>query len=148
MIKLTEVDKAYIAGIIDTEGSIILTQDTKVNSHFKLQITITNTSYKLIRFLSLKLSGLKHSINRRYISPKRKTAYSITLQAQSAEILLKEIFPYLVLKKEQAEIALKYRETIVGRGKFNRYYHMPKEIISKRKEYANLLRSLNRKVVV
>ena len=101
---LTEVEKAYLAGIIDGEGCIRLSQHKgrlgTVICH--IQVQIANTSPLLLKWLERKLPGAAYSISRS-VQGDRKPAYSwIVAWKSTGYRVFREISPYLVIKREQA----------------------------------------------
>lgn len=113
---LTELEKAYIAGVIDGEGCITLYR-REIKQHgtitYVLQVSIANTSKALIEWLQLKipLTGIYTHSQQRYKlngEPKRKSYRWVVSGNQRAKAFLSLILPYLVIKKSQAEAALSY----------------------------------------
>jgi hypothetical protein len=105
-IPLEEIEKAYIAGIIDGEGSICLIRSNSRSSEAYIypSVRIANTSTKLINWLSDTIGfGSTHYQD---IFPGRKDVYHWGTASNEAVALLENIRPYLVIKKEQAEVAL------------------------------------------
>jgi hypothetical protein len=89
---LTTADKAYIAGIIDGEGHIDL--------RFK-KVDVSNTNNDLIQWLIKKVGGF--IVVKPNYNVKHKKSWSWRLAAVGSRGLLKEILPYLIIKKETAE---------------------------------------------
>jgi len=110
-LSLTESEKAYLAGIIDGEGSIYM----GVNRHpratlgfcYEIHLEITNTDKKLIEWLMNKLGGRNVSWR-----PKRCDRslcyYWAMAKLEDVYTVLKEVYPYLILKRERAEVAMNY----------------------------------------
>ena len=118
MAWLTEIEKAYLAGLIDGEGSISIKKRIKgkpkrITPEYRLVITVTNTCRDVIYFILDKIKGMSGFYTKfeRIRNPKRKPIFEIQLRDKTAELLLKEIFPYLIIKKKQAELGLRLRET-------------------------------------
>jgi len=59
MNKLTETEKAYIAGIIDGEGniSLIKRKDIIRSIDYKIEIGLSNTSIDLMIYMEERLGG-------------------------------------------------------------------------------------------
>lgn len=107
----------YTAGIFDGEGCISIAKGRKGKKYsnpnefyHKLYVCITNTNERLILFIYKNYGGHLYTNIRR--SPKHKLCYKWGLTQQQAEDFLKEILPYLIVKKEQAELALLLRQTV------------------------------------
>lgn len=114
----------YTAGIFDGEGCVSIAKGkkgkkySKPNSFYhKLYVCVTNGSANLIKFLYQNYGG--HIYSRVVRSPRHKPCYKWGLTQQEAEDFLKELLPYLIVKKEQAELALLLRETVDVRNRRN-----------------------------
>ena len=113
MRKFTEVEKAYLAGIIDGEGCLSVSKEKSPKGEYKIlykaHLKITNTNQKLIQWLE-KIIG-KCYIKTDKGDPKWKLRFSwIMTDRDKMFPLLKEILPYLILKKKQAKLILKLRK--------------------------------------
>lgn len=139
---------AYLAGIIDGEGTINLTKYT-VNG--VPQITIYNTDLRLLRWIENNFGG---HINLGHAKPrtkKRKLGYKLRIFGDKAVNILRMVHPYLLLKKEHAELVILWK-LIKGqgvqrdiKGKYRRLTDGEK----KQREYIiPEVRKLNRKGVV
>ena len=103
---MTETEKAYIAGIIDGEGSIMLQRIHK-NEHPSPCVSIASTT----RIISKK----------NYNIEKHKDCYSYVLRRNDAIQLLKDIYPYLIIntKRKRAELIISKYKSVTPR---NGYY--------------------------
>lgn len=99
--KWSDVDKAYLAGIIDGEGHISITNNSTI------QISITNTSTELMKKMSTMMRGgsIKKS-NRLTANRKEVFVFYINTTAKSY-VVLTQILPYMIIKKEVAVKAIK-----------------------------------------
>ena len=116
MAWLLEIEKAYLAGIIDGEGSIGIYKwknpRARKNPFYRARMRITNTNKKLIDLIVNKLQNQKGYIvaKRENRIKNRKTCYELELGEILTKKLLKEVLPYLVIKKKHAENVLKLKE--------------------------------------
>jgi hypothetical protein len=112
---LSETEKGYLAGIIDGEGCIMLARHLGKRGKYvyNLYVNIANTSMALHYWLEQRLPGAGYvRQNSRAVAarpnthPERwKPAYSwIVSGNRVAAVLLREIAPYLVIKRAQAEL--------------------------------------------
>lgn len=104
--KLTETEKAYIAGLIDGEGAIYMAGNQ--GKTWYPTISIFMTSEGVLRWLADKTGGQKiHSCHRkqepRYKSI-LKTQYLYRTSGKTAQGLCRAIFPYLRIKQDHARI--------------------------------------------
>ncbi len=105
---------AYAAGIIDGEGYIGIRRIKKAPRTAVVAVEVGNTDPRLILWLRQRWPD---SLNDQPVKRKKrphhhKPLYLWILASQKAENFLKVIQPYLLLKKDQCEIALAVRETI------------------------------------
>lgn len=111
MKNLNNEEFAYIAGIIDGDGCIHINKkkgNKERSLNFSLEVTIINTSEKLMNWLFDKIGGSLYFEKKR-LSPKWKRVYRLRISRRQAGFLLEKISPYLVRKKRQAEIGLLLR---------------------------------------
>lgn len=111
---------AYLAGIIDGEGSIMLWMnkgDPKLRGQFNLRVNISSTDKCLIKWLSNNFMGNSYEMNSpsRKANPQWKQQYIWEVKRGDILQFLKDIYPFLVIKKERCEIAIKFRETFAKR---------------------------------
>jgi len=122
MAILTEIEKAYMAGIIDGEGCISLSPayKSKRGQVHRLLLTVNNTSLSLISWVAEKWQANLHLFKSNTLNsllPLRKhKIYSCQINGKKAVLILKEILPYLICKKRQAEVAIEFGKTIGKTG--------------------------------
>lgn len=111
---LTETEKAWLAGFWDGEGSITIFTHTEKNGKEKIcpTINVTNTHEGVIAYVVELLDRLGTSFavqQRKHTSEKNKDAYHVTTRnIQYIKVVLEAIYPYLVCKKAQATLVLRY----------------------------------------
>lgn len=106
--ELSVADAAYIAGFIDGEGSIFL---EKRKNKASLRLSVSNTNKAVMDWIIEKIGvGVVHSGRKQ--SEKNKQVHIFILSGESVETLLKQIEPYLIVKKEQAKLALETQERL------------------------------------
>jgi hypothetical protein len=123
-------DHAWAAGVIDGEGCIHLrtTVDNRwvngvrgTNGKPYRQSTLTLTVAQAGQEIPEMLTRLEWmfggSISKPQTKVGRRTSRTWSVAALKAETVLTVVLPYLVGKRDQAEIALRYRTEGLGRGK-------------------------------
>lgn len=110
LYSLSETEKAYIAGIIDGEGSIHMTRKTKTGT-FHAFVTVGMSNKAVIDWLAKRFGN--KAIESSYPSQGSfkkipKPIYRISLQGRRACLLCELVHPYLIVKKQQAEVLLEY----------------------------------------
>lgn len=143
---------AYLAGIIDGEGSIYIgnfSRNAKTGSpYFQTNIQVTNTEKDLIDWLFETFGGLISKRTPRQM-PKNSTkqAWVWTASGERVTHLCELILPYLLCKKRQAEIMLKMRATYTNERHSKKGHQglipLDKEIISLRQSFMDEIRSLH-----
>lgn len=119
-----ETTRAYLAGIIDGEGTITITKNNRKrkNGHEYVfdrpVVTIANTDYKLLDYLKgLGIGGFSH--DKRVREPHWKQAFQWSLSAVNAVYaVLEVIHPYLVIKKDKAEYVMSWIRDKYGAESF------------------------------
>ena len=112
---------AYFAGIIDGEGSFFIgnfSSNPKTGTpHYQTCIQVANTDKILIDWLYDNFGGERYTYTPKQL-PKgsRKPVYSWKANGERLTHLCNSILPYLVIKKDQAELMLKMRATFTKTG--------------------------------
>jgi len=101
---------AYLAGIIDGEGTITILnhqQYKRKTKQYKPCISIANTDENLMIFISQNYSEKYHVL--RYAGKNNKKCYVWMIRSlDNIQDILERTAPYLVIKKKQAKILYKY----------------------------------------
>jgi len=95
-----EVVLAYIAGLFDGEGSIIMNRSERRN--FYLRCQLTNTNVEVLKFVQGLLGGAWVEDNRDYLGNKR--CYYLRWSGQKAQEVLFTLLPYLIIKEKEAKL--------------------------------------------
>ncbi|MFA5271690.1 MAG: LAGLIDADG family homing endonuclease [Candidatus Omnitrophota bacterium] len=134
---MDEVTKAYLAGIVDGEGTVTLSRHHKHETPAPL-VSISNTSLKLLIWIRRKCGGI---ITSKKISKLHHTqSYVWRLRQNSALCFLNEIKKYLIVKKEQAELITKEYKRVTSRtGKYTA------QLLRKKEKLVNEIRALNQR---
>jgi hypothetical protein len=103
-----DTDLAWAAGIIDGEGCISLNQEKR--TQYLLRLTVTNTNLLLLTRIQ-ELFGGNICPMKRY-QDHWKDRWQWDLKAAKAERALRAVLPYLVAKRQEADIALQARALI------------------------------------
>lgn len=109
---------AYLAGIIDGEGCICIhgqkcwnRKRTKRYTYYTLFLTVGNTSYRLLKWLHDNFGGSLAPAKKK---ENRRQVWHWNTASKHAEDILTRVLPYLVIKKDQAELALEFRMSYAG----------------------------------
>ncbi len=139
--ELTEMDKAYLAGLFDGEGCVHISRYQGKNNRsptFTLHVMVSQCDENYLIYWMGKTGMGKIYIHH----PQKKEhrpGYCWTLPSRSAAQFLETLLPLLMVKKEQAEIAIEFQKSydqyIGGSG-----YIVPRELIEHRESLRLLLK--------
>lgn len=109
-----EIERAYIAGIIDGEGCIFLKRRTENSTWLQPMISIRQKKLKDLQII-------KKIINKRcyFRKPKGKIAGGLSYASKQAYEICKETLPYLRFKKDQTQILIEFYENykVIPKGR-------------------------------
>ena len=117
---MEDVDWAYVAGFIDADGSVGIERRKRASGEvgYSVKLYITNADRSTMDWLVSNLEGGVYLTNRH--SPKHhQTMWRWVVRGKKAGPLLRELLPYLRLKKKRAELALRFVETITNGGRLD-----------------------------
>jgi len=111
-------DAAYIAGLIDGEGTVTLTRKHK-NENRQLCISISSTEKELLDFV-LSATGVGKITNKRASKSHHTPSFAYAVYNRQALALLEQILPYLrSYKRDRAALILKNYLSVTPRnGKY------------------------------
>jgi hypothetical protein len=136
---LNEVEKAYIAGIVDGEGSIGLWRHHKNETHSP-RVTVANNNLALLQWIQSKVGGVIVSKKKRQAHHGDSYAWSICQNRAIA--FLNEIKGYLIIKKQQAELITgEYKAVTHRAGKYT------PEMLMKKEALVAKIRELNKRQI-
>lgn len=119
MVPPTPTEIAWTAGIIDGEGCIGIYSDrSKGPDSHRLYLTVANTEERMLVRLKT-LWGGDYRLQKRRTSAHHRCVWAWRMHDRAAGRFLEVVLPYLVVKKEQAEIALEF-VSLFGRGSTRR----------------------------
>ena len=117
----TEAERAYAAGFMDGEGSIMILNNYGVrrkDGTHKLfphvVLSVANTDKSSIDWMTERWPASRHQFIPQ--TDKHKKKYIATWTAYRAETLIWAMLPYLVIKQRQAMIALACFDTMAPKG--------------------------------
>ena len=109
---MKRTDLAYTAGIIDGEGSIGILPNSQHKSYC-LRVEVGSTDEWLPMWLKFAWGGYVYRAERKL---PRQTCWLWYISSRQAAEFLTLILPYLKLKREQAQIALRFQSRRRGYG--------------------------------
>jgi len=122
---MKKTDLAYIAGIVDGEGTVGIARMRRKESKswtYTLRVSVQMSAEFIARWLQFSFGGRVYP--RRWSGQNWKAQYQWVISGEEAGGFLKAILPYLRLKRAQAELVFRFME-IKGKGQranaFERY---------------------------
>ena len=121
--RLSTADSAYIAGLVDGEGTITLVRKHK-NENKQLALTISSTERPLLEFVLAATCVGKITGKRRYAAHHRPS-YTYAVYNRQALQVLAQLEPYLLSYKKQRCLLALQRYTLVTprNGKYTEEMH-------------------------
>jgi hypothetical protein len=111
---------AYLAGIIDGEGCFTIEINApttyRKGTLYTCRLSIINTDVNLIKWLTENFGGTIHT--RKRVNG-RKIVHAWRIYANGLDSFLPHCLPYMVCKRNQAEVILRFRSSFdpeSGRG--------------------------------
>ena len=116
--ELTVAAAAYIAGLVDGEGTVTLTRK-HANENRQLAVSISSTEIQLLEYV-LASTGVGKITNKRRSKPHHSDSYAYAVYNRQALQLIQQIAPHLKsYKAARSQLALKhYLQTTPRNGKY------------------------------
>jgi len=110
MFKGKSVRLAYLAGFFDGEGciTIIKGKNHMGNVQYSLRAIVSNTNDYVLQMYEFSFGGRIQK--RKYKKPGWRDCYAWELSSTRAYEFLKCVYPYLTIKKAQADLAFAFQE--------------------------------------
>ena len=124
---LSEPERAYLAGIIDGEGTVTLSVKQKGGTRH-LSVTVSGTDSVLMHYLP-KVIGAGRITNKRTYKEHHTPAFTYSIYSRQAIDLLSQILPYLrTYKAKRAKLALEEYVSVTPRnGKYSQGQKIAKD---------------------
>jgi len=144
-MEITELEKSYIAGFFDGEGSVIVRMAHHKNGKlsYELNISIGQNTLDVLKFIQSKFGG--RIANPNYGHIKQKHCPDLRMESIRASIFLETILPYLRIKNKQAELAIMFQKLLFPKwAKGLPKVKVTKENWESRQKYYEAVKFLNR----
>lgn len=130
-MELSDFQRGYIAGIIDGEGSICLTQN-RPNEHRSPSISVTSTTQEMLFFLQELCGG--HISKVKKVEEHHKQAWHWVLRGDKSIELMTEIYSYLLVPEKYYRAKLivqEYKKVTPRNGRYS------EEALKKKLDFEN-----------
>lgn len=139
----TQPELAYFAGIIDGEGSFSLKRHLK-SHRYGCALAVGNTDLRMLDWIQSRFGGIVAAEKR--ANTRHKPIWRWVANSDDLETIIRSILPYLVCKKDRAELILAYRATLSPRVNSKRStYDIQPHIQQERLKIHSALSLLNKR---
>lgn len=139
-----ERDRAYLAGFIDGEGTITYVERDRGPDHtptHDIRVFVTNTNDAPLRhFCSMTAGRVYQHDGERVGRLGTRPCFRWQMGTHDAALLLRELYPYLHVKRKQAALVWTLFTTLRHR---NGHARTPDAVVAQRGEIASMVRTLN-----
>ncbi len=115
---LNNSDLAYIAGFFDAEGAIMVKCfKTKTNLRYQLAVSLADVDRNLLVYIRRKFrnfGSIAMLYRVRYFG--QKPTYEWRLESKQAMFFLKQVYPFLMIKKSEAETGIRFQSFLYRTG--------------------------------
>lgn len=134
---MVKVERAYLAGIVDGEGTVTLMRHHKNETPIPC-VSVANNNLELLQWIKNRVGGCISS--KRVYSPHHKKSYAWVAKQDRALRILDEIKQYLLVKKPQTDLITKKYKSVTHRaGKYT------PAMLKKKMELVAKIRKLNQR---
>ncbi len=137
---MTRDQIVYLAGIMDGEGTFHIGHHNKNSRSLTSRLYVVNTDVRLINWLHENFGGLIYT-RTSIKNPHWKKKFEWVVNVSQIIPITEAILPFLIVKKEQAELMIKFRKTF-DQSKPNGK-RISDEILSIRLDCLSEMRKLN-----
>jgi hypothetical protein len=121
---LTAPQAAYIAGILDGEGCIMISRKNDTTGvvggiSYRPFVSVSNTDFVLLEWLKV-TTGLGSVTSMRSKRPRERPSWRWDLWSQQAAQVIRAVCPYLVIKADQAALLLEFVDEFTRRNEVGR----------------------------
>ena len=110
-LQLSETEKAYLAGFLDGDGMIGFHISFRKKFRLRPEVKFSNTDKRVIDWILQKISFM-HEVSDDPHDERHKRRYHALIRGPlGCRAILRELLPYLIVKREAAEMLLKYCES-------------------------------------
>lgn len=147
---MTPVEQSWLAGVIDGEGWIGIRKRNEIKGYYSSNIGVTNCNIPFLLNI-VKITGVNRVYSKKRSNPKWRDVYRWHLDGDRVIDVLKQILPYLIIKKNQASLAIDLQNTNKQYGELKGNKHGGTLLSQREKDFRlniyNKIRVLNKKGV-
>lgn len=138
--EMTEVEAAYVAGLLDGEGSFGISY-LKSMERYIPQISCSMTDEAPIAYLA-KLGGVAYfPVERKKPIPRTKPQWQVKINGKRAIALCRRLRPYLLVKQRHADLFFEFETTYMQQG--GPGHKMTQAVLDRRADIKERMHALN-----
>lgn len=118
----SDLDRAYMAGLIDGEGSIQIVILNKSKHYFQTRIAIAMANPEAIEWAHKVFGGRFYRHRNNYNVKTAKDLYRVDWTGSTVMPLIREVYPFLKVKQPQAECLMAFTALAESQKSENRRY--------------------------
>jgi hypothetical protein len=107
-------ERAYFAGLLDGEGSVLARRTKGPKGGFEYLVTLANTDENMVRWIADRWGGTVYTYPPRAANHRQQWTWRA--YGRFAVAALEDALPYLITKKEHAELALSLARSVRATG--------------------------------
>lgn len=112
----SKTDLIFFCGLIEGDGALWISRENKnENNAHHASVAITNNNLPLLLYLQEKFDGTIHT-KYKIMGEYKHITHQWHLPSNNIGPLLSEALPFLISKKEVAQILIEFRKTVNPRG--------------------------------
>ena len=137
---ITREEWAYLAGVMDADGCIRIRGEKRKRAPSSLAVIVTNGDASLVIWLRDRFGGKPYSRG-------TQRCWNIWWTAKKAVYILEGIYPFLIVKQKQAELALAFQDLLGSRHRGGSKPRLTEGDIAKREaliEAVSILKNQNK----
>lgn len=113
---MSRLSPEYVAGLFDGEGSVTSTMNRKTGQ-IQVRACVAMTDEHIIRLLHIAFGG--YFGKQKKYAEHHKDTYAWYVTGNNLVAFLQLVLPHLIVKREEAEVALKLQQALTERGRGN-----------------------------
>ena len=152
---VTDPERAYAAGFFDGEGAVMIWRragnfnciDKAGRPYHRLHVTISQVDRKPLDWLKERFGGTVCQKKRPVVANNEKPVWQLAMSSIVPQQFLEAIYPFIVLKRERVDVALKFRTLVALNVKSGKkgWTAIDDELWAKREACRNELMALNKR---
>jgi len=108
------LDINYIAGFFDSEGCIVIEEYKKKAGRLQPRIRVSNCHKAVPYLLKKYYGGCVCILKRKRKNPNWSDCYAWNIVGRMVLRFLKDVYPYVIVKKKQVDLGIKFYEDFVN----------------------------------